>query len=112
MALAHKYCHHHNFQDFVPEILPTKSRTETATLKRRKEMEIQIQQNERERLETARPEEIEGRNTPSPVLAEPTDSSQVIIFVHYTIMFVLQNPHVHYARQLNNYMNQSYALQA
>lgn len=85
MASAHKYCQLYHFQEFVPEILPTKSRTETATLKRRKEMEIQIQQNERERLETARPEETERRNTPSPVLAEPTDSSQV-----------MQNPQVHY----------------
>lgn len=36
---------------------------------------MQIQQNERERLETARPDAKEGRDTPSPVIAEPTDSS-------------------------------------
>ena len=59
----------------MPEILPSKSRTESETLKRRKEMEIQIEQNERERLETARPEEGVKRRTPSPVVGEPADSS-------------------------------------
>lgn len=59
----------------MPEILTSKSRTESVTLQRRKEMEMQIQQNERERLATARPEEGERHNAPSPVIAEPTDSS-------------------------------------
>ena len=88
MASAYKYAHLYHFQDFVPEILPTKSRTETATLKRRKEMEIQIQKNERERLETARPEETERQNTPSPVQTEPTDSSQVTLVPHIIFVFL------------------------
>ena len=66
-------------QDFVPEILHSKSRTETVTLQRRKEMEMEIEQHERERLETARPEEAEKRCTPSPVVAEPTDSSHGVM---------------------------------
>ena len=112
MASVHSYTHLYPFQDFVPEILPTKSRTEMATLKRRKEMEIQIQQNERERLETARPEETERRNTPSPVQAEPTDSSQVMPVVHHTI-FVL-HPQVHCGSnlRLDNLIISSRALMA
>ena len=61
-------------QEFVPEILPTKSRTETATLQRRKQMQKEIEQHERERLETARPGEDERLRSPSPLVAEPPDS--------------------------------------
>ena len=67
-------------QDFVPEILPTKSRTETATLQRRKQMQKEIEQHERERLETARPGEDERMHSPSPLIAEPPDSLQGVTF--------------------------------
>ena len=70
----------------MPEILPSKSRTESETLKRRKEMEIQIEQNERERLETARPEDGVRRHTLSPVVAEPADSSHG---VNYYVMLLV-----------------------
>ena len=67
-------------QDFVPEILPTKSRTETATLQRRKQMQKEIEQHEKERLETARPGEDDRLRSPSPLIAEPPDSLQEVIF--------------------------------
>ena len=74
-------------QDFVPEILPTKSRTETATLQRRKQMQKEIEQHEKERLETARPGEDDRLRSPSPLIAEPPDSLQEVI-----ILFILSLP--------------------
>lgn len=38
-------------------------------------MEIQIELNERERLATARPDDGQEQRSPSPVIAEPADSS-------------------------------------
>lgn len=50
---------HSLLQEFEPEILTTRSRAETATMKRRREMEKEIERHERERIQTARPEDLE-----------------------------------------------------
>lgn len=55
-------------QEFRPDILTTRSRGETATMKRRLEMEKEIERNERERIQTARPEDLES--VPSPASTE------------------------------------------
>ncbi len=52
-------------QEFKPEVLTTRSRAETATVKRRLEMEKEMEKHERERIQTARPGDLfEGQQLP------------------------------------------------
>lgn len=55
-------------QEFKPEILTMRSRAEMATVKRRMEMAKEIERHERERIQTARPEDLE--QVPSPASTE------------------------------------------
>lgn len=61
-------------QEFRPEVLATRTRAETATMKRRHEMEKEMERHELERILTARPEDLEGEELAEegPVLSPPS----------------------------------------
>lgn len=70
IALLFSPCCVFDGQGFRAEVLTTRSRAETATMKRRQEMEEEIERHDRERLLTARPEDLEQEYVPSPTSAQ------------------------------------------
>lgn len=83
-------------QEFHPDVLTTRSRAETATMKRRLEMEKDMERHERERILTARPEDLEGEGLAEEEGPLPSPPSSVANMVCAIAICVLSNSQLLY----------------